>query len=45
MARAIWKGSGSFWLVTIPVSRYPAGESALEIGFRELHRADLLPIR
>ena len=41
MARAIWKGAVSFGLVTIPVSLYPAGESAEKIGFRQLHRADL----
>src|SRR5262245_59898181 len=45
MARAIWKGSISFGLVTIPVSLYPSGESAEEIRFRQLHRTDLAPIQ
>jgi len=45
MARAIWKGSVSFGLVTIPVSLYAAGESAEEIGFGQLHRVDLAPIQ
>jgi len=45
MARAIWKGSVSFGLVTIPVSLFPSGESAEEIGFRQLHRTDLAPIQ
>ncbi len=45
MPRAIWKGSVSFGLVTIPVSLYPSGDSAEEIGFRQLHRTDLAPIQ
>jgi len=45
MPRAIWKGSVSFGLVTIPVSLYPSGESAEKIGFRQLHRTDLAPIQ
>jgi DNA end-binding protein Ku len=45
MPRAIWKGSISFGLVTIPVSLYPSGESAEQIGFRQLHRTDLAPIQ
>ena len=45
MPRAIWKGSVSFGLVTIPVSLYPSGESAEKIAFRQLHRTDLAPIQ
>jgi DNA end-binding protein Ku len=45
MPRAIWKGSVSFGLVTIPVSLYPSDESAEAIGFRQLHRPDLAPIQ
>jgi DNA end-binding protein Ku len=45
MPRPIWKGNISFGLVTIPVSLYSASESAEEIGFRQLHRADLAPIQ
>jgi len=45
MARAIWKGSISFGLVTIPVSLYSSGESAEEMRFRQLHRTDLAPIQ
>jgi DNA end-binding protein Ku len=45
MPRAIWKGSISFGLVTIPMSLYPSGESAEQIGFRQLHRTDLAPIQ
>ena len=34
MARPIWKSSVSFGLVTIPMSLYPSGETAEEIGVR-----------
>jgi len=41
MARALWKGSISFGLVTIPVSLYPAKDSRGTVAFRMLHKKDL----
>src|SRR6266704_1209742 len=43
MARAIWKGSISFGLVTIPVSLYPATKRE-ELKFRLLRKSDLSPV-
>src|SRR6266700_2698595 len=43
MARAIWKGSISFGLVTIPVSLYPATRRE-ELKFRLLRAKDLSPV-
>jgi DNA end-binding protein Ku len=44
MARAIWSGAISFGMVSIPVKLYTATESK-DIGFRQLHRDDLVRIR
>jgi len=43
MARAIWKGSISFGLVSIPVGLFSA-ESPDEISFRQLDKNNLAPI-
>jgi DNA end-binding protein Ku len=43
MARAIWKGSISFGLVSIPVGLFSA-ESPDEISFRQLDKRNLAPI-
>ncbi|HEX8903474.1 MAG TPA: Ku protein [Longimicrobiaceae bacterium] len=43
MARAIWKGSISFGLVSIPVGLFSA-ESRDEISFRQLDKKNLAPI-
>ncbi|HEU4454653.1 MAG TPA: Ku protein [Longimicrobium sp.] len=43
MARAIWKGSISFGLVTIPVGLFSA-ETRDEISFRQLDKNNLAPI-
>ncbi|HEX9936765.1 MAG TPA: Ku protein [Longimicrobium sp.] len=43
MARAIWKGSISFGLVSIPVGLFSA-ETRDEISFRQLDRKNLSPI-
>lgn len=40
MPRAIWNGSISFGLVTIPVSLYAAVESREELSFHLLHKKD-----
>jgi DNA end-binding protein Ku len=40
MARALWKGSISFGLVTIPVDLHAAVESREELSFHLLHRKD-----
>lgn len=45
MARAIWKGSISFGLVTIPVSLYSAVESGAGLSFHQLDGRDLKPVR
>ena len=44
MARAIWKGSISFGLVSIPVGLYTA-ENAQELNFHMLDRRNLAPVR
>src|SRR3569833_371475 len=44
MARAMWKGSITFGLVTIPVALHNATRSE-EIRFRMLRKNDLSPIR
>lgn len=41
--RAIWKGSISFGLVTIPVALYPATRRE-ELSFRLLRKSDLSPV-
>jgi len=43
MARAIWKGSISFGLVSIPIARYPAIRRE-ELKFRLLRKRDLSPV-
>jgi DNA end-binding protein Ku len=43
MARAIWKGSISFGLVTIPVGLFTA-ETRDEISFRQLDKRNLAPV-
>ncbi len=43
MARAIWKGSISFGLVTIPVGLFSA-ETRDEISFRQLDKNNLAPV-
>src|SRR5438270_1549697 len=43
MARAIWKGSISFGLVSIPIALYPATQRE-ELKFRMLRKSDLSPI-
>src|SRR5947208_3686252 len=43
MARAIWKGSISFGLVNIPISRSPATRRE-ELKFRLLRKSDLSPV-
>ncbi len=44
MARALWRGTISFGMVTIPVKLYTATESQ-DVSFRQLHAADNAPIR
>jgi DNA end-binding protein Ku len=41
--KALWKGSISFGLVTIPVSLFPATRRE-ELKFRLLRRSDLSPV-
>jgi len=43
MARAIWKGSISFGLVSIPIALYPATQRE-ELKFRLLRKSDLSPV-
>ena len=43
MARAIWKGSISFGLVSIPVGLFSA-ETRDEISFRQLDKTNLSPV-
>lgn len=45
MARALWKGSISFGLVTIPVSLHAARSPRSEISFNLLHKEDMRPVR
>src|SRR5262245_7203562 len=42
--RAIWKGSISFGLVTIPIAVYPATKEE-KVSFKQLRKKDLSPIR
>ncbi|MBV9110114.1 MAG: Ku protein, partial [Gemmatimonadetes bacterium] len=44
MARAIWKGSISFGLVSIPVGLFSAESRENEISFRQLDKKNLSPI-
>ncbi len=44
MPRALWKGTISFGLVTIPVSLYPARDTQGNLSFHLLHREDLTRI-
>lgn len=44
MARAVWRGTISFGMVSIPVKLYTATESQ-DIAFRQLHRIDNSPIK
>ena len=44
MARALWRGTISFGMVTIPVKLFTATESQ-DVSFRQLHAADNSPIR
>lgn len=43
MARALWRGTISFGMVTIPVKLFTATESQ-DVSFRQLHAADNSPI-
>ncbi len=45
MPHAIWRGSISFGLVTIPVTLFPAEDTKERIAFHMLDGADLAPIR
>ena len=45
MPRAIWKGTISFGLVSIPVSLYSAVERGSELHFRQLDRRTLSPVK
>ena len=45
MPHAIWRGSISFGLVTIPVSIFPAEESGARLSFHMLDGADMSPVR
>ncbi|HEY7648489.1 MAG TPA: Ku protein [Methylomirabilota bacterium] len=44
MARAIWKGSISFGLVTVPVALHSATDPKAELAFRLLHKTDQSPV-
>ncbi|MEO8541758.1 MAG: Ku protein [bacterium] len=44
MARALWRGTISFGMVTIPIKLFTATESQ-DISFRQLHAADNSPIK
>ncbi|MGE0600772.1 MAG: Ku protein [Dehalococcoidia bacterium] len=44
MARALWRGTISFGMVTIPIKLFTATESQ-DVSFRQLHAADNSPIR
>jgi len=43
--RAVWKGSISFGLVTIPIAVYPATSEKEKVKFNLLRKKDLSPIR
>ncbi|MGE3076444.1 MAG: Ku protein [Dehalococcoidia bacterium] len=44
MARALWRGTISFGMVTIPIKLFTATESQ-DVSFRQLHAADNSPIK
>jgi DNA end-binding protein Ku len=44
MSRAIWKGSISFGLVTVPVALHSATDQKGELAFRLLHKTDQSPV-
>ncbi len=44
MARALWRGTISFGMVTIPVKLFTATDSQ-DVSFRQLHAADNSPIK
>jgi DNA end-binding protein Ku len=44
MPRAIWKGSISFGLVTVPVALHSATDQKAELAFRLLHKSDQSPV-
>jgi DNA end-binding protein Ku len=44
MARAIWKGSISFGLVTVPIALHSATDQKSELAFRLLHKTDKSPV-
>ncbi|HEV7732769.1 MAG TPA: Ku protein [Candidatus Binatia bacterium] len=43
--RAMWSGTISFGLVSIPVGIYAALDAGKHVAFRQLHRTDKAPIR
>jgi DNA end-binding protein Ku len=45
MAHALWNGTISFGLVTIPVSLYPAKDTRADLSFHLLHKDDLARVR
>lgn len=45
MPHAIWKGSISFGLVTVPVTLYPAEDRGKQLSFHMLDGRDLAPIK
>lgn len=45
MPHAIWKGSISFGLVTVPVTLYPAEDRGAQLSFHMLDSRDLSPIK
>lgn len=45
MPHAIWNGSISFGLVTIPVTILPAEETGARISFHQLDKHDLAPVK
>ena len=44
MARALWNGSISFGLVTIPVSLFAARSPQSDVQFNLLHKTDMQPV-
>jgi DNA end-binding protein Ku len=45
MPHAIWNGSISFGLVTIPVTIFPAEDSGARLSFHQLDKHDLAPVK
>jgi DNA end-binding protein Ku len=45
MPHAIWNGSISFGLVTIPVTIFPAEETGTRLSFHQLDKHDLAPVK